>query len=124
MHSSGGIDMRAVAVGTGFALAASLVAATVAACVVGLTAVTETYLPQVLYVTGLALVALGAAVGARQAGRLGWVHGGLVGLSSMAVAALLIGILYPGTTSLAELAGQGLLAFLTGCVGGVLGVNL
>lgn len=68
-------------------------------------------------------VAAGGLVAGRRAGRIGWLHGAIVGIVYM----LLI-LLFSGRAAVALLGFSGLLvrllaAFATGAVGGMLGVN-
>ncbi|MCL6561146.1 MAG: TIGR04086 family membrane protein [Firmicutes bacterium] len=68
--------------------------------------------------------ALGGAVSGRSAGTLGWLHGGLVGLSYGLLFLLLVLAATPCLFSGFELAGRFMGYTVTAAMGGVIGVNL
>ncbi len=117
-------DPRAVAAGAATSLAASAAVALAAGLAVYFTALTETYLALALYYAGFLVVLVGGMVAARAARRLGWLHGGMAGAVTACLALVAVAVLFPGSLLPAEVARQAGLAFLTGAVGGVIGVNL
>ncbi len=118
------LDLSAVGAGVVFTVACSVVVAAATAIAVRYTTLTETYLSIALYYLGLLTVVAGAAYGARRASRLGWLHGGFVGLVAATVAMLLSALGFPGGLATGDVFRQALLAFLAGCIGGIIGVNL
>lgn len=69
-------------------------------------------------------VAIGGLLAGRIAGRIGWLHGAVVGVGYMALIGLLAGRgAAAGHTGGVTLAGQLLSGFVVGVVGGMLGVN-
>lgn len=118
------IDLTAVAAGVLFTFVLSGLVAAGAAVAIAYTALTETYLPIALYYLGFLTIVAGAAYGARRASRLGWLHGGFIGLAAVTAALLLSALAFPGGLTAGEVFRQAVLCFLAGCIGGIIGVNL
>lgn len=122
--ASGPFEVRAVAAGTTAALALGAGLAALTALAIYFTALSEPYLSLGLYYAGFVVVLAGGAVAARRARRLGWLHGGMAGMSAACLAFVALALLFPGSLLPGEVARQAGLAFLAGAVGGILGVNL
>lgn len=116
-------NLRAVMIGTVTALVASMAIVAVTALLMYFTPLSEQYLSIGLYYVGFGVVIFSGLVASRAARRLGWLHGGLAGMTAATLAMLLLALLFPGGLSTAEVFRQAALAFGAGAVGGVIGVN-
>lgn len=117
-------NLRAVLVGTAAILVLGFGVAATAALLLYFTPLSEQYLFIAFYYVGFALVILGGAVASRAARRLGWLHGGLAGLTAATLAMLALALLSPGGLAAGEVFRQAGLAFVAGALGGVIAVNL
>lgn len=110
--------------GTVVALVASLVLAAGLGAAVRWTSITDQHFDILLYYAGFLTLLAGAALAGRAADRRGWLHGGFVGLATMTVSLVLTALSMPVALTAADVSLQALLAFIVGCLGGVIGVNL
>lgn len=117
-------DLRAVTIGAIVSLVGSAVVAVATALMLHLTSMTEAYISVGNYYAGFLVLLIGGGVGARYAGKLGWLHGGMAALLASTVAMLLLSIVFPGGISLSIVFRQAALATLAGAIGGIISVNL
>lgn len=85
--------------------------------------VSEDAMNRSLMVVNYTAIFIGGIMGARWAQTKGWLHGGLVGLVYMAIV-VFIGSRYVSVAIGLEIMLRIVSGFLTGALGGVLGVNL
>ncbi len=101
-----------------------LVISALVALLVYLTGLTEGTAASVLYYAGLGCVAVGGSFGARRSGRLGWLHGGLVGFLYAVISIALSFLVMPGTLIVLDLFRQTTVVAVVGALGGIIGVNI
>ncbi len=118
------LDTAAIVRGTAASLVLSLALSLVLAGAVRWTGLTDQHFHVALYYGGFLSILGGAAWAGHMADRRGWLHGGFVGLAAMTVSLALTAAGMPGVLTAADVTLQALLAFLVGCLGGVIGVNL
>lgn len=123
-RSEGFLDTGAIVRGTGAALVLSLLLSLALGAAVRWTGLTDQHFDVALYYGGFLSILGGAAWAGRMADRRGWLHGGFVGLAAMTVSLTLTAAGMPGVLTAADVTLQALLAFLVGCLGGVIGVNV
>jgi putative membrane protein (TIGR04086 family) len=121
-EGNGGIQARAVVVGVICTFLLSLCLSGALALAVYAGALGEGQAGTLLFFAGLLSLLVGAAYGARQAYRLGWAHGMLVGVAYVLVAAAFGTLLLPGGLDGALLP-RLLLGVGVGAVGGILGLT-
>ncbi len=125
-HQPGGRGVSGAAIIFGFSVTVvlTLIAAGLTAIFVYFTALSEMSATSVIYYTAMLCAAAGAAAAGKRAGRLGWLHGGAVGLlyalgSSSASYAAMVGPL-----SAVDIGVRATAALAVGVLGGIIGMNL
>jgi putative membrane protein (TIGR04086 family) len=122
--SGGRLQGGAILAGILWTFGLSVLAAAVLAAGVYLAAVTERSASQALFYAGLTSLAAGAALGARRAEGLGWLHGAAIGCAYVMLSMVVGLILFPGSMALADALHRLAVGLAVGALGGVLGVNL
>ncbi|MFO8060205.1 MAG: TIGR04086 family membrane protein [Bacillota bacterium] len=119
-----GLSGRAIMTGLIITLALALAIAVVVSILIYFTDMSEGSAASYIYYLGMMCVAVGGAAGARGAGRLGWLHGGLVGLLYAVLSLALTFIILPGPVVFGAILGRIGTVTLVGALGGVIGVNV
>ena len=119
-----GLTAQAVMVGLITTVFLVLVISALAAALVYFTQITEDSSTSALYYAGLACVAVGGAFSARRSGKLGWLHGAVVGLLYASLSIALTFLIMPGPMVILDLLGKIASVAVLGALGGIIGVNL
>ena len=118
-----GVDWQAIFSGILFTFLTSLVIAGVLAVSVYFSGLTDAGIRTWLYFAGMLSVLLGGGFAGKQAGKAGWLHGGVSGTSYVLLALLFSLASAPDSWELLASLQQLAVAFIIGSVGGALGVN-
>lgn len=123
-NAGGSLMAKAVISGLLVTILLALLLSAVVAVLIFFTELTEGTAAAVLYYLGLVCVTIGGAFAARRSRKMGWVHGGLVGLG---YAILCVGLSYmitPGAFLLWDILRRVGAVIAVGVLGGIMGVNL
>lgn len=118
------LNGRAVVVGLVVTLVTVLIISLIMSLLIYVTEMSEGTVAGAIYYLGMVCVALGGAISGRRARRLGWLHGGLVGLLYAAGSLALTFVIAPGPMIIGEVLGRIGAVSLVGILGGIIGVNL
>lgn len=120
-HPGARLRLRAVMAGLAWSLGLTLAAAAIISVALVATPLTEAHLPWMVNGLGFAAVFWGGFCSARLGGSLGWLHGGLTGLSYVACAYAISVLVFAPVAALGW--PRAVFASLAGTTGGILGVN-
>ncbi len=115
---------RAVTTGLTITLLLALSVAVVVSLLIYVTDMSEGSAVSFIYYLGMMCVAVGGAVGARQARRLGWLHGALVGFLYATLSLALSFVIMPGPVVIGVILSRIGTVSLVGALGGIIGVNV